>query len=147
MEYDQIKIVFNYSDSKEKVSEGQSDLRHQPRLKQKAWLETKTGFQFLKLPKLMKNSILKDGSIISVMDAPIDRIELFKFNSEVFFEISGYGGCSSCNEYSSIFTLNGKNVFENYYSKDTVLYSYFDSKYEGVISRHRRVKMATIHLH
>ncbi len=126
------------------IRENQPDIRRPQRLEQT--LEIKYGKEVKKieLPNKNKQSYLKNGDTIYILDIPIDHFEIFKYKSQNYFELSGGGGCSSCNEYVSIYNFQGQLVFKNYYNKDSTIEYYSNPNFTNIVLKNHRKKLKKI---
>ena len=69
---------------------------------------------------------------------------MFLYKSKSYFELTGGGGCSSCNEYASIYNLNGQLIFKGYYNKDTTIEYMSNPNFPNIEMKNHRKKFKAI---
>ncbi len=65
----------------------------------------------------------KHNKKIKILENVIYQIGIIEGQKESFFCIEGYGGCSSCTEYSEIINKNGNTIFLLFYDEKKVYQS------------------------
>jgi hypothetical protein len=74
-------------------------------------LKTVTPYSFYVFVKTNK------GTRVKIMDNTVVSIKIYKKNNQLFYYLSGYGGCNTCSEYYALYDKSGKRLSERYFTQ------------------------------